>query len=829
MILNSLLKLLFGRIILRFPVLVILLLLAAFVPLAYNSKNFRLDTSADNLVLEDDEDLRYSRLIDERYTNQKFLVITFTPQTDLFDSANLEVIESLSNDLKALEEVSSVTSILDVPLLQSPPLKLSELTSELPNLCSDGVDMELAKKEFRDSPFYQGLLLSRDGKVTAILVHFPDDPKFVGLKEKRNELKRKKEAGTLTSEEQISLKDIERCYDEYRAVKTKENHETIVKLRAVLSKYKSRGELFLGGIAMIADDMITFIKEDLRVFGTGVLLFLILALGVIFRRFRWVILPMVCCLVSVVCMMGLLGMFGWEVTVVSSNFISLQLIMTLALVIHLIVRYRELEFTEPLQPKESIVLETIMSRFSPCLFAVLTTIAGFTSLIFCRILPVINFGWMMIGGLTISFIITFLLFPSILVFFPKEKSIAKKKATFTFTSILAKFTDGNKTIIIGITLLVFILSFVGIAKLRVENSFIKYFKKDSEIYQGLDLIDRKLGGTTPLDVIIDFNNIESVSGETASHDEEFDEFDEFELEEDKDKYWFTADKIASIKEVHNYLQELDETGKVLSLSSIINIAEQLNDGRALDSFELALLNNETPDEFRELLLWPYVSVENNQARFWVRIKDSQEELRRDKLLKTIQSDMVEKLGFDKDNVRLTGVLVLYNNMLQSLFDSQIKTFGITAGILLIMFFVLFRSIKIAVIAMIPNVLPVAVVLGIMGWADIPLDMMTITIAAIGIGIAVDDTIHYVHRFREEIKVDHDYVKTMYRCHGSIGFAMYYTTITVVIGFSILALSNFIPNIYFGLLTAAAMLTALIADLTLLPVLLIVIKPFGKKC
>jgi hypothetical protein len=583
---------------------------------------------------------------------------------------------------------------------------------------------------------------------------------------------------------------------------------------------------------MIADDMITFIKNDLKVFGLGVLLFLVLMLFIIFRNKRWIFLPMLCCVVSAICMIGLLGFFGWEVTVISSNFISLQLIITLAIASHLIVRYRELLVQNPQSPNRQLILDTILLKLKPCIYAVLTTIAGFGSLVLCDILPVINFGWMMIGGLIVSLIVTFLLFPTILTLIPKKIPTVNSRRHFSLTSTLAKFTESHGMLIIGISALTLLLGIIGISKLEVENSFIDYFHKDTEIHKGMKIIDRRLGGTTPLDVIIDFgdSDIPTKTTEIAAtgSDDIFDEFDEYDEAASDEKYWFNAEKMERVKAIHDYLENLPEIGKVLSLATMLRITEKLNDNKPLDSLELALLYNETPDKFKTMLIKPYVSIEHNQVRFWTRIIDSDKNLRRNELLKRIRQDLAGTLELESQNIHLTGLLVLYNNMLQSLFGSQIMTMGITVLLLTGMFLILFRSLKIALIAMFPNALAVAGVLGIMGWLDIPLDMMTITIAAISLGIAVDDTIHYIHRFKKEFQKDRRYMPTMHRCHGSIGHAMYYTSITIIIGFSILVLSNFIPSVYFGILIGLAMLIALLAALTLLPQMLIIVKPFGRE-
>jgi predicted RND superfamily exporter protein len=595
-----------------------------------------------------------------------------------------------------------------------------------------------------------------------------------------------------------------------------------------MDEYRGDAELFLGGVGMIADDMISFIKSDLKVFGVGVLLLLILTLGIIFGRMRWICIPMLCCVVSAVCMFGLLGWLGWEVTVVSANFISLQLIITMALTIHLIVRYRELRTQNPQTPNRQLIFDTIRLMLRPCWYTVITTIAGFGSLAFCDILPVIMFGRMMMVGLIVSLIVTFLLFPAVLMLIGKESPSAGSSWRFPITSVLAGFTESHGVLIMALSVLVLICSIFGILKLEVENRFIDYFDETTEIYQGMKVIDQSLGGTTPLEVIADFDKPGVLPAAAELPAESDDIFDEFDQASEDEKYWFTPDKMRRIRAVHRYLDNLPETGKVLSLASVLDIAERLNDGRPLDGLDLALLYSETPDEFKKMLIRPYVSVEHNQVRFLARVRDSQKTLRRNELLGKISKDLPGKIELDERNVHLSGLLVLYNNMLQSLFGSQILTLGVTVLILMVMFLVLFRSLKISVIAMLPNVLPVLVMLGVMGWLGVPLDMMTITIAAISLGISVDDTIHYIHRFRAEFPKDRRYLPTMHRCHGSIGHAMYYTSATIIIGFSILALSNFVPSVYFGLLTGLVMLIAILAALTLLPQMLILAKPFGRE-
>jgi predicted RND superfamily exporter protein len=821
----------YDRVILEHPAIVILCLLAVIAFLGYKAKDFKLDASAETLLIETDEDLRYSRLISARYGGYDYLLVTYSPRDDLFSDASLAKLARLRDELKALPTVSEVVSILDAPLLESPPVPVKELVSRIQTLESPTVDRKLARTEFKDSPLYRNLLVSPDLKTTGLQIKFKDDENYQKLLARRDALQEKQETQSLTAAETAELKGFIDQIQSYREKRRDLRHQDIAAVRAIIDKYRPDARLFLGGVSIITDDMISFIKNDLQTFGFGVAFFLVVSLGVIFRRKRWVFLPMLCCVFSAISMMGLLGLFGWKVTVISSNFISLQLIITMAVTIHLIVRYRELLRKNPEQNQRQLILETVTMMLTPCLYAALTTMAGFGSLLLCNILPVRSFGWMMNGGIVISLVITFLFFPAALMLMRKTPPPVKKEKRRSLTAILARFTETHGTAILVVSAALFVVSGIGISRLVVENSFINYFKKTTEIYQGMKVIDQNLGGTTPLDIIIDLAQpaapaVRAAAGTPAAGDDEFEKFDEFNDKSADEKYWFTAEKMALVMRIQNYLESLPETGKVMSLGTMLKVAEKLNNGKPLDNFQLALVYSALPEKFKNIILKPYVSPAHNELRYSIRIRDSEKSLRRNALLAKIRHDLVHKLGLERKQIHLTGLLVLYNNMLQSLFKSQILTLGVTVLLLLIMFLILFRSLKTALIALAPNLLAISVVLGFMGWLNIPLDMMTITIAAISIGMAVDNTIHYIYRFKYEFKIAGSYAEVIYRCHSSIGRALYYTSLTIIIGFSILTLSNFIPSIYFGLLTGLALSIALIAALTLLPQLIIIFKPFG---
>lgn len=820
-------------VVIAYPWKTMIVLLCVVAGLGYFAKDFKIDASSETLIKESDDSLRYARMIYSRYGVQDFLFIAYTPKGDLLSNAVLEDIRRLKTEISALSRVDSVVSILDVPLLESPKIPVKELAGNIPTLESPGVDRNLARIEMKNSPLYQDLLVSPDLKTTAIQVNFKIDEIFPKLINERDALRKQEGAGELTDAEAARLNTVLQAVTQRIETSDQERHEDIAAIRAIMDGHRTQADLFLGGVSMIADDLIRFVKNDLKVFSVGVFLFLILTMSIIFKKARWVILPMTCCIFAAIVMVGILGLFDWKVTVISSNFISIQLIITMTYAMHLVVRYREILSETPDASQRELVSKTMHVMLVPFFYAALTTVVGFGSLASSDIKPVITFGYMMMAGISVSLVMTLIFFPAGLMLLKKTPPPPPVSARYSLSPLLARLTESRGKLILIFFIGLLILSGVGISRLKVENAFINYFKENTEIHQGMKVIDQQLGGTTPLDVVVDLDDADASAAAPldarAAEPDEFDEFSEFEEPESADnpgKYWFTPYKMQKIMEIHDYLEGLPETGKVLSLGTMMKIADTLNDGKALDSFELSLVYNEIPDNFKNMLVKPYASVENNQVRFSVRVRDTEPTLRRDELIRKIQHDLVEKLGYQPEQVNLTGMMVLYNNMLQSLFDSQIRTLGITVITMMFMYFVLFRSVGLSFIAIFPSTISIAVVLGFMGWMKMPLDMMTITIASICVGMADDYAIHYIHRFMEEIQVDRSYLKAMHRCHGSIGFDMYYTSVTIIIGFSILALSNFIPSIVFGLLTGLAMLIALITSLTVLPAMIVLMRPFG---
>ncbi|HEY0892328.1 MAG TPA: MMPL family transporter [Cellvibrio sp.] len=821
---------------------------------AFGMTNFKLDASADSLTLEHDTSIDYLREVSKRYQSGDFLVLTYAPKADMFSDESINTLKQLRDELASVDGVASVYSMIDVPLLYSPMRPLAEQKESTRTLLTPGVDRAMVKQEFLTSPIYRDMLLSPDGTTSAILLNLKVNNQYIQMARHRDALRLKRDKEGLSAAEEKELVQVSAEFLDYRTATAAHDAARVEIVRGIAARYQDRAQIFLGGVSMITTDMIAYIKSDLVVFGGALLAFIIFMLAFLFRQWRFVVLPLATCLMSVTLMLGWLSWIDWRLTVISSNFVALLLIMVFAFTIYVVVRYREIHAIDPDMDQADIVLQTVRDMAVPCLYSALTTIVAFMSLVMSGIRPVIDFGWMMTIGLVVGFILVFVVLPAGLMILPKgePKDRGDNSAALTVRfSKLAEFHGGK---ILLLSLLAVLVSAWGITKLEVENRFVDYFKSDSEIHQGLSVIDRQLGGTVTLDIILDAdkNTIDIVEadasdeedpfaedgGDTAGTDEFADEEDPFAEAGDEDafaddastpkaapSYWFSVAGLDQVKQLHNYLESLPEVGKVQSLATVYQLAHDINKGK-LNDFELNVLRNMLSDDIKNFLITPYLVDEAQQTRITLRVIETTPDLKRAELVEKIRQYALNDVGLKPEQVNFTGMLVLYNNMLQSLFASQIATIGVVFVSIMLMIIGLFRSFKIALIAILPNILAAGTVLGAMGLVGIPLDMMTTTIAAIVVGVGVDQAIQYFYRYRIEFAHDQNYVEAMHRSHASIGRAMYYTSVTIIVGFSILMLSQFIPSIYFGVLTAFAMFMAIVGSLTLLPKLILMLKPFG---
>ena len=794
--------------------------------LGYFAVQLNVDASAETLLLENDKDLQLTREIHKRYASSDYLVIAFTPNAPMLATQTLDAIRSMKESLLKIQSVESVVSILDVPLLESPPRSVKELIDDVRTLESKDINKTMVQEEFTTSPLYKNNLVSADFKTTAILINLKDDTTYMAFVKARDTLLDLKRERKLTKEESLQLKKIEKEFKAYREVSKETSHQVVEDVRQVIQAHKESGQLFLGGVMMVADDMISFVKDDIKTYGISVVLIMVLVLWTIFRQMRYILIPLTVAFSAVVITAGIYTLFGLEVTVISSNFVSMQLIMAISLSIHLVSNYRENYIKNPDLSQEELITLTMQKMVLPMSFVVLSSIVAYLSLISSGILPVMNFGWMMAVASCISFLFAILFAPAMLMALRKKPPILTYDKFSKLTFIFANIVRSHPKTIYLVSLGVVIFSLVGTTQLVVENSMINYFKDTTEIYQGMKKIDESLGGTTPLEVVVRFPKQEVT--EKSSDASALDSFEEeYNQEKNEAQYWFTDQKMQEILKIQKFLESIDHVGNVSSLATLLRVGEIIKNGQGFDSFELGVLYKTLPEKDRDMLLNSFINIENNEARFIIRIKDSSKDLRREALINTVRTGLEKEIGLKESDFNIIGMMVLYNNMLQSLYQTQILTVGETISIVGLMFLFLFRSIKIGLIAVIVNIIPIGIVFGIMGIFKIPLDIMNITIAAIAFDMALNNTIYYYLRFRAELKKDGDYVATMYRTHGSVGNPMYYCSGVTVIGFMVLVTSNFIPTVVFGLLTVATIFVAIVADLLLSPLLLITFKAFGS--
>ena len=772
----------------------------------YQSLNLKLDASSDTLILENDKDLIATREVSDTYSSNEFLIITLSDSNGIVTTKNIEFIKTLDQKIKQFEWVVSTQSILDAPLLNINNQSLSDLANEIKTLKDTEINIIDAEEELKKSPIFRELVISEDGSTSAILINLRKN-------EHLNELI-KLRSGKLSNDKR---EIINQEYENIKKTNDKKRSQNIFEIRNLIKEFSNQGiEMHLGGIPMIADDTITFVKKDMMVFGFGVLIFILLVLYLIFRNPIWIAIALSNCIFSLILMVGVVSFLNWKITVISSNFISLMLILSLSMTVHIIVRYRQIINDNKNLERLDLIKNCCLKMIYPCLFTALTTIFAFGTLYSSGIKPVMDFGLMMCLGLTITLATSFIYLPIILSFFNLKNNL--NLASNTSNNILLRLAKNYQLLVIISFFFMFIVGIYGVQLLKVENSFVDYFKKDTEIYKGMKKIDQKLGGTTPLDIIIQFN-----SDDDNNIDEIDEDFLDFEIDYNPEDYWFTKEKINIVKGIHDHLDSYPFSGKILSLASLVRTAEKLNNNREFDALELGILYKKLPSDLKDQILSPYLSIEKNQARISMRIIDTHEELRRNEFIKNLTMYINENFNSDAYQVSISGILILYNNMLQSLFDSQIKSLLIVMVGIFFMLSALFRSLQIALVTIVPNIIACFTILGTMGLLNIPLDLMTITIASITIGIAVDNCIHYVYRYKEYYNQTNNHLETITLCQNTVGRAIQNTSFTIIAGFSILIFSNFYPTIYFGIFTAMAMFIALLGSLTLLPTLLKYIK------
>ncbi len=815
-------------IVIRKPIIVLFSMFALVAACSIYIPNLNIDASPDSLMLESDPDLKYYREVHRQYGTDEFIIVGFKPKKEILDKSTIDFIENISEKFKKIEGVSSVTSLSNVPLLLQIQKDNKTGETSFSNLLSSQVDLAKAKAEFTTSPIYVNNLVDDDLSTTAIKVDIEKNKSLIDLLEEKYVFLDKQKKQVLDESDEAALDGVRKNILLERQVINNRYKDVLRSVREIVNDVDDAGEFYLAGAPLIGNDMKDFVGKDIKIFGVAILSIMVLVLFLFFRRPAWIFLALVCAILNVLLVAGLASLLEFQLTIISSNFVALLIIFSVTLSIHVIIRYQEIQKTQPNETIDENLRITLSQIITPCFYMVLTSAIAFFSLIVSDINPVIVFGYIMVLGLLCAFLLTFTVLPALIMLINPKSRVLEQDKSATLLENLLNVIVNNKGLTITIVVGMFVLNIIGISQITVENRFIDYFKKTTDIYQGLELVDQELGGTVPLEVMleVDANQVEEVD-EDALEDEEFGDY-LTNLEGTHDftskSYWYNRSGIRKINKIHKYLESQPQIGKVLSLSSTEEVFRTINKGEPLEDFHLSLVYRKVPDNVKQILISPYVSSDGSQARILARIKDSDHTLIRNELLKKIRTELNKNFINEGESVRLTGISVLYNNVLQSLFRSQILTLGTVFVCIFIMLVVLFRNIKLAVIGTLPNIFTALFILGLMGVLGIPLDIMTITIAAITIGIGVDYAIHYIHRYKKEFAQNGDNFQAIYKSQTTVGKALYFTSITITLGFIILVLSNFVPSIYFGMLTSIAMLVALFATFSIIPLLLSIMQP-----
>lgn len=523
-----------------------------------------IDASAESLLLENDPDLKTFREISKNYKNDNFLLLAFKPYDEKpFSKQNLAKLTKLHQALEQAPLVERVFSIINAPLLQSSQnTDLKKLLDNIPNITSKDINLTKAQNEIINSPFYKNNIISKDAKITGLIIYLQTDEVYNKLIEKRDLTQDETEKNQI----RLAIKE----HQNKQKVITKHSLDTI---KNIIKDYQIQGDaLYLGGVSMIADDMINYIKSDLLIYGVLLVFLLGLALYYFFRSYFFVFLALFICFISLSAASGLFTLLKFQITVISSNYVALLLIITLSIVVHLITHFIQISTRYTKASIQNLVLQTLLAKAKPSLYAIITTMIGFLSLIFSHIEPIIKLGMMMSIGIVLALILSYLFLASILVL-TKPKISHKKEIRLNFLIFCAKTSLDSKKryIIYGICIFVIILALFGISKLRVENSFVNYFKDSSDIKKGLLVIDKNLGGTLPLEVIVEFKKNTNNQNTNDTLDSFENEFDNLAKE---DTYWFDSEKIRIAQKVHNFLEKQEFVGSVLSLNSLLSLGKR---------------------------------------------------------------------------------------------------------------------------------------------------------------------------------------------------------------------------------------------------------------
>ena len=768
-------------------------------------KKFSFDASADTLIDTLDPDYIRTQVNAQMFGQQSFIIIAYRPeQKDPFSETVLNDVLDIEAQLAKLNNVESTLSLASVPIFTDVNNFETAFDADELSWKKKKHSPETLRSITKSHPIYEDALINKSQDTLGIQVVFSENKALTQIQAKITAIKEKSLTSELSDKQQSRLDQLRQNREKLEAKYASAIYETLEKIQSTVEPLENTGDIYLGGNRLLSYQLKNIINRDLFVFGLTISALIAGMLAILFRQFIWVALPMLTCGMALVITLSTLGIFGFRVTVISANVITLQIILTLSIIIHLIVEYRELlsrdrDNANGVTASKTVaerVSEMVRNKFKPCLFAGLTTGLGFGSLVFSGIQPIISFGWMMMIALSISIIVALGFFPAALSLLkPSNISPSSPRILQRFLQACASLVARKGKIILLAWLAFSVLSTLGIFKLNANNSFINYFRESTTTYRDLAFIDQEFGGSVALDIVF------SAPKDTT--------------------YAFDQKSLSAIQSITEQLDDLDETGRVSSVADFTRIA-RVAQGKPLTIYEVNAIYEVLPASLKNQVVKPYFNEETKQHRVNVRIKDSSQDFNRKELIKTISS-ISQEAAWQDNQVQLSNVFILYEKILAKLVESQFKTLAIVYGVMFILLTLVFGSLRIAAVALVPNVATTSLLFGVMGITNTPLDLMTMTIAAVAIGISVDDTIHYIHRYLNEKSKSTEEAITA--SHLGVGYALLYTTLIIVVGFGSLVFSDFMPSVYFGFLASVTMLIALLCDMTLLPALL---TKFVKK-
>lgn len=759
---------------------IVLVFAAATVALGLFLPRLGVDASTSMLLDEKDEDLAYYNASRRLWTNDDEFAIFCCRKGDWFTPEGVKRLREIEADLGAVRHADRVQSLLSIPLLRSSPMGMMVR----PKLDGKGVDLAKAREELTQHAVAGGTLVSTDAQDTVFLVYLASPPGYADLDAER--------AAARSAGDAARIAAVEPRYEIARAALRDRRNEFVEDVRVVAAKWTPRLDepVALSGLPIINVNLVEHVSHDLDLFGIASFALFTLAFAAMYRRVRWTFLPIVTCVVPVVLVLGTMAALGQKLTVITANLPMLLFVVMLPYTVYLIERYRERRAVFAGESHRDSSAGAARDVWMPCLYSCTTTMAGFASLLTSGVKPVWWFGLMMTIGLGVGLACTFLFLPAVAhpmrALDDAKVAVAGSEPRGVVRLAADLVLRAPRAVAAGAAVLLAVAAY-GATRIEVENKFIDYFWPSSEVYRGLERIDVRMGGTTPLDIV---------------------------LQSKEPGFFKTQQGLDAVTSVARWFESVDEAGAVWSVASLVAEARKAIPTATVDM--LAKIREVEP------LLRDVASADFSASRVLVRFRETAPTLRRNRILDGLRGHLAKDPALAGLTVRPTGVFLLYANMLNALIESQRDTFLMVVVAIYAMLLALFRAPVLSLVVLVPQVLPALVCLGVMGYTGVPLDLITVMVAAVAMGVGIDAAIQYTVRYRIELDATGgDRRAAVRRSHATIGRAIWTATSIMVAGFLVLAFSDFVPTVSFGLFNALAMVAGQVAALTVVPALFLI--------